>query len=350
MSNPNENNVETKELTTSNSEARGELTFDNDVIKKIIGQALENVSGLLAVDGGFFSNLTDKLINTDNVTSGVNIEVGKEQVAVDLNIIVEYKKSVPEIFEEIKRVITTDINKMTGLEVVEVNVNVIDIKTKEQHEADSVSLQDRVSNVVESTGEFASDTFTSAKAGITDGFLTVKEKVGDATEVVVDKAVDVKDVVVNKAVDVKDAVVEKASDVKEATAEKVEEAKEVVSEAKEAVVEKASDVKEATADKVEEAKEVATDKAEDAKEATADKVEEAREVATEAKEAVVEKASDVKEATTDKVEEAKEVASDKADEGFAGKLFSKVKEAAEDAKDAVEDAYDGVKNMVKKDK
>ena len=214
MSNPNENNVEKKELTTSNSEARGELTFDNDVIKKIIGQALENVSGLLAVDGGFFSNLTDKLINTDNVTSGINVEVGKEQVAVDINIIVEYKKSVPEIFEEIKRVITTDINKMTGLEVVEVNVNVIDIKTKEQHEADSVSLQDRVSNVVESTGEFASDTFTSAKAGISDGFSTVKEKVGDATEVVVDKAIDVKDAVVEKASDVKDAVVEKASDVK----------------------------------------------------------------------------------------------------------------------------------------
>ena len=290
MSNPNENNVETKELTTSNSEARGELTFDNDVIKKIIGQALENVSGLLAVDGGFFSNLTDKLINTDNVTSGVNIEVGKEQVAVDLNIIVEYKKSVPEIFEEIKRVITTDINKMTGLEVVEVNVNVIDIKTKEQHEADSVSLQDRVSNVVELTGEFASDTFTSAKAGISDGFSTVKEKVGDATEVVVDKAIDVKDAVVEKASDVKEAVVEKASDVKEATADK---AKEV-----------AEDVKDAAADKAADAKDAAADKVEDAKEA---------------------------------VEE----------EGFAGKLFSKVKEVAEDVKDAAEDAIEDVKKMVK---
>ena len=339
MSNPNENNVETKELTTSNSEARGELTFDNDVIKKIIGQALENVSGLLAVDGGFFSNLTDKLINTDNVTSGVNIEVGKEQVAVDLNIIVEYKKSVPEIFEEIKRVITTDINKMTGLEVVEVNVNVIDIKTTEQHEADSVSLQDRVSNVVESTGEFASDTFTSAKAGISDGFSTVKEKVGDATEVVVDKAVDVKDAVVNKAVDVKDVVVEKASDVKEATADKVEEVKEVASEAKEAVVEKSEDAKDAAAEKVEEAKEVATE----AKEAVVEKAEDV-------KDAAADKAEEAKEATADKAEEAKEVASDKANEGFAGKLFSKVKEAAEDAKDAVEDAYDGVKNMVKKDK
>ena len=35
MSNPNENNVETKEVTSSNNEARGELTFDNDVIKKL---------------------------------------------------------------------------------------------------------------------------------------------------------------------------------------------------------------------------------------------------------------------------------------------------------------------------
>ena len=203
MSNLNENNVKTKELTTSNSEVRGELTFDNDVIKKIIGLSLGNVSGLLAVDGGFFSHLTDKLINTDNVTSGINVEVGKEQVAVDINIIVEYKKNIPEIFEEIKRVITTDINKMTGLEVVEVNVNVTDIKTKEQHEADSVSLQDRVSNVVESKEEFASDAFKSAKAGISDGFSTVKEKVGDATEVVVDKAIDVKDAVVEKASGVK---------------------------------------------------------------------------------------------------------------------------------------------------
>lgn len=303
MSNPNENNVEKKESTTSNSEARGELTFDNDVIKKIIGQALENVSGLLAVDGGFFSNLTDKLINTDNVTSGVNIEVGKEQVAVDLNIIVEYKKNVPEIFEEIKRVITTDINKMTGLEVVEVNVNVIDIKTKEQHEADSVSLQDRVSNVVESTGEFASDTFTSAKAGISDGFSVVKEKVGDATEVVVDKAVDVKDAVVNKAVDVKDAVVEKASDVKEATADKVEEAKEVATEAKEAVVEKASDAKEVAED----VKDEAADKAEDVKDVAADKAEDAKEVAEDVKDKAADKAEDVKEAAEDAIEDVKKM-------------------------------------------
>ena len=190
MPNTNKKENEKKDVNKNVEEVKGELTYENKVIQKIIGFSLENISGLLAVDGGMFSNLTDKLINTDNVTSGVNVEVGKEQVAVDLNIIVEYKKNVPELYQEIKKVITNDISNITDLEVVEVNVNVVDIKTKEQHEADSVSLQDRVTNAVESTGEFASEKFEAAKTGISEGFSTAKEKVEDGIEAVKDKAND----------------------------------------------------------------------------------------------------------------------------------------------------------------
>ena len=190
MPNTNKKENEKKDVNKNVEEVKGELTYENKVIQKIIGFSLENISGLLAVDRGFFSNLTDKLINTDNVTSGVNVEVGKEQVAVDLNIIVEYKKNVPELYQEIKKVITNDISNITDLEVVEVNVNVVDIKTKEQHEADSVSLQDRVTNAVESTGEFASEKFEAAKTGISEGFSTAKEKVEDGIEAVKDKAND----------------------------------------------------------------------------------------------------------------------------------------------------------------
>ena len=190
MPNTNKKENEKKDVNKNVEEVKGELTYENKVIQKIIGFSLENISGLLAVDGGFFSNLTDKLINTDNVTSGVNVEVGKEQVAVDLNIIVEYKKNVPELYQEIKKVITNDISNITDLEVVEVNVNVVDIKTKEQHEADSVSLQDRVTNAVESTGEFASEKFEAAKTGISEGFSTAREKVEDGIEAVKDEAND----------------------------------------------------------------------------------------------------------------------------------------------------------------
>ena len=132
-------------------EVKGELTYEDKVIQKIIGLSLENVPGLLAIDGGFFSNLTGKLINTDNVASGVNVEVGKKQVAVDLKVVVEYQRNIPELYKKIKEIVVSEISNMTNLEVVEVNVDVVDIKTKEQHEADSVSLQDRATGVVEST-------------------------------------------------------------------------------------------------------------------------------------------------------------------------------------------------------
>ena len=87
---------------------------------------------MLAVDGGFLSNLTGKLVNTDDVTSGVGVEVGKQQVAVDLKIVAEYKKYVPDIYKNIKEVVSKEVKGMTDLEVVEVNVDVIDVKTKEQ--------------------------------------------------------------------------------------------------------------------------------------------------------------------------------------------------------------------------
>ncbi|MDN6421386.1 MAG: Asp23/Gls24 family envelope stress response protein, partial [Lactococcus lactis] len=128
---------------TEVTEVKGSLTYEDKVIQKIVGLALESVNGLLSVDGGFFSNLTGKLVNTDDVTAGVGVEVGKKQVAVDLKVVTEYKKNVPDIYQKIKDVIRKEVSDMTDLEVVEVNVTVVDIKTKEQQKDDEKSLQDR---------------------------------------------------------------------------------------------------------------------------------------------------------------------------------------------------------------
>lgn len=186
--NVNTTNVDKQEATKKVDAVKGELTYEDKVIQKIIGLSLEKVDGLLAVDGGFFSNLADKIVNTDNVANGVNVEVGKEQVAVDLNVVVEYQKNVPDLYKHIKEVVAEQVSKITDLEVVEVNVNVVDIKTKEQHEADSVSLQDRVTGVVETTGEFASEQFENVKTGLGNGFSAVKEKVGEGVEAVTDSS------------------------------------------------------------------------------------------------------------------------------------------------------------------
>ncbi|KEY61811.1 MULTISPECIES: Asp23/Gls24 family envelope stress response protein, partial [Lactococcus] len=120
------------------------------------------------VEGGFFSNLTGKLINTDDVTTGVDVEVGKTQVAVDLKVVTEYRKNVPDIYEKIKEVIRKEVAAMTELEVVEVNVTVTDIKTKEQQKEDDVSIQDRVTSAAQTTGKFTSEQVDKVKDKVED--------------------------------------------------------------------------------------------------------------------------------------------------------------------------------------
>ncbi|WP_368561064.1 Asp23/Gls24 family envelope stress response protein [Enterococcus faecalis] len=163
-------NVENKVETV-----KGKLTYEDKVVQKIIGISLEKVNGLLTVDGGFFSNLTGKLVNTDNVTSGVDVEVGEKQVAVDLDIVAEYGKDIHKIYNEMKEIITKEVKNMTGLEVIEVNVNVVDIKTEEQHEEDSVTLQDKMGDATEAVTNFTSEQTEKAKELASKGGSKAKE-------------------------------------------------------------------------------------------------------------------------------------------------------------------------------
>ena len=121
----------------------GELTFEDNVIKKIISHALTDVKGLLSVDGGFFSNVAERMSTNENATSGIETEVGKKQVAVDMKVVVEYGKDIQMIYEEIKKTITHSVAKMTHLTVVEVNVTIEDIKTKAEQEKDKKKRQEQ---------------------------------------------------------------------------------------------------------------------------------------------------------------------------------------------------------------
>lgn len=42
----------------------------------------------------------------------------------------EYGKDVTTIYDKMKQVISNEVKKMTGLDVIEINVNVVDVKRK----------------------------------------------------------------------------------------------------------------------------------------------------------------------------------------------------------------------------
>ena len=58
------------------------------------------------------------------MSKGVKVEVGDKQAAIDLYIIVEYGTKIKELGEKIQENVKKSVETMTGLEVVEVNVNV----------------------------------------------------------------------------------------------------------------------------------------------------------------------------------------------------------------------------------
>jgi len=182
---PNGNNVKNSGRPTSSQSnndhqndmsVKGELTYEDKVVQKIIGIALEEIDGLLTVDGGFFSNVKDKLVNNDDVRAGINTEVGKKQVAVDMDIVAEYGTDIEDIFEQMKKVITREVKEMTHLEVIEVNVNVVDVKTREEYENDSETVQDKVKSAADTTGDFASRKTNDAKRAMNQGRHKMDEK------------------------------------------------------------------------------------------------------------------------------------------------------------------------------
>lgn len=118
------------------------LTFEDQVIKKIAGIASNDVKGILSMSGGFMSGLTDRFRSSEDITKGIDAEVGERQVALDLKVIVEYGKNIPSIFQDAVTKIKKSVYDMTGLDVIEINMHVEDVMTRSEFDAKSKSSKE----------------------------------------------------------------------------------------------------------------------------------------------------------------------------------------------------------------
>jgi uncharacterized alkaline shock family protein YloU len=91
------------------------------------------VSGVYNLGGGAaraFGAIRERIPGataSSNASQGVSVEVGEKQAAIDLEVLVEYGVSITDLARSVRRNVITAIERMTGLEVVEVNINVNDV-------------------------------------------------------------------------------------------------------------------------------------------------------------------------------------------------------------------------------
>lgn len=109
----------------------GVTTLNDAVVAKIAGMAAREVPGVYAMGNAArraFSAVTDRIPNAQtNVTGGISIEKGETQTAVDVTVVVEYGASIVDVGNAIRRNVIEQVEGTTGLEVVEVNVNISDV-------------------------------------------------------------------------------------------------------------------------------------------------------------------------------------------------------------------------------
>lgn len=110
----------------------GKISVAQSVVQKIAGVACREISGVHAMGASTsraFGAIKERIPGSSgpNVAQGVGVEVGETQAAIDLDIVVEYGVGIADLGRSIQRNVKQAVERMTGLEVVEVNVTVDDV-------------------------------------------------------------------------------------------------------------------------------------------------------------------------------------------------------------------------------
>lgn len=115
--------------TTATGAASGKTTIVDPVIAKIAGIAAREVPGVFALGGGAARAIgaIRGVIGGTDLSQGIKVEVGETQVAVDINIVVEYPQPLQYVADGVRAAVAAAIEQLVGMEVTEINVTVSDV-------------------------------------------------------------------------------------------------------------------------------------------------------------------------------------------------------------------------------
>ncbi|MFE2923769.1 Asp23/Gls24 family envelope stress response protein [Streptomyces goshikiensis] len=122
------------------AETRGKTTIADGVVTKIAGMAAREVPGIHSMGAGMARALgavRERVPGTgagQGATRGVKAEVGERQAALDLDIVVDYGISIVDVASDVRTNVISAVERMTGLQVVEVNIAVDDVHLPDEEE------------------------------------------------------------------------------------------------------------------------------------------------------------------------------------------------------------------------
>ena len=142
---------------------KNNITYANEVVATIAGIAaneVEGIAGMTAVNSSILGK-------NRNLTKGVKVEIGVEEVSVDLYVTVEYGTPIQKACQDAQESVRKTIESMTGLHVVRVDVHVQSVSFEKENLAIQASKDNNVleaGNAQHSDDGYATDGVTADAA------------------------------------------------------------------------------------------------------------------------------------------------------------------------------------------
>ncbi|MEU5769064.1 Asp23/Gls24 family envelope stress response protein [Streptomyces asoensis] len=127
---------------------RGRTSIADVVVVKVAGIAAREIPGVYDMGGGLSRTIgavRDRVPGgRPNVGRGVKVEVGERQTAIDLDLVVEYGVAITDVARDVRENVVSAVERITGLEVVEVNITVNDVHLPEDDDDSTAAAASRV--------------------------------------------------------------------------------------------------------------------------------------------------------------------------------------------------------------
>ena len=124
-----------EETPRSGSKVGGRIEMSEDVVATIAGIAAREIPGIHALGKSRLIAFGDK------PTRGVAAEVGQQEAALDIEVIIEHGCDIREDANALRATVAKSVDKMAGRKVVEVNLDVVDVHVPEKDDGKPASTR-----------------------------------------------------------------------------------------------------------------------------------------------------------------------------------------------------------------
>ena len=121
--------MEEKDLINKSGDS---VKISDEVISVITGIAASEVEGVASVGGGSIAANWAELISgkkNKGSSKGIKAELTEEGINIEIQLVVKYGISIPEVAANVQYSVKNAVEEMTGLTVEKIDVKVIGIKT-----------------------------------------------------------------------------------------------------------------------------------------------------------------------------------------------------------------------------